>query len=149
MLSTQVINMNPQNPTIRRITKLQLMWKARYQAALTMQLQRLGIMMAINFFGAAEWTRWRDFRNHRWWAHQSLDTGTWFYEDLMWTAVQGKRSDGQLEHPAWLFQEASGACMPLWKLLSITAQDMTQLIIHEQYEDYIILRAKHPGAESA
>ena len=73
----------------------------------------------------------------------------WFYEDLMWIAVQGKHFDGQLEHSTLLFQEASGACMPLWKLLSITAQGMTRLIISEQYGDYMILPAMHPCVEAA
>ena len=149
MPSTQFIIMRQDNPTIRRVTELQRVWRARRQVALTMCLQPLGVMLALKFFCAADWTRWRDYHNHRWWVCQSQDTGMWFYEDLPWIAVQGKHLDGAMGHSTLLFQEASGACMPLWKLLSVTAQGMTRLTIVEQDGDRITLQAMQPHVGAA
>ena len=141
MLSTQVISMYPHNPTIRRITKLQRMWRAiRLRRITKLRRQRLGIMMATKLFESQPmWTRWLDFHNRRWWAYK--DEKQWFYEDQVWTVVHANRFAGRPEHSALLYQETSGARMLLWKLLSITAPGMVTLIIRVQSWDSVMLRA--------
>ena len=65
MLPTQVINMHQDNPTINGLMKIKRIWRVRRQEALTMNLQQVEVTLALTYFCAADWTRWRDYHNHR------------------------------------------------------------------------------------
>ena len=141
MLSTEVINVHPDNPSIYGVTKLQRLWRARRQETSTMNIHQVGVTFARAYFCAADWTRWRDYHNHRWWHCQRRDKEKWFYENLPWSDVRGQCSNGMLEPSVLLHQEASGAYMPLWGLLCITAHDATRLAIMKHDGDCIALHA--------
>ena len=74
-----------------------------------MIIHQVGVTLAHAYFCAADWTRWRDYHNHRWWHCQRRDMEEWFYEDLPWSDVHGQCLNGMLEPSVLLYQEASGA----------------------------------------
>ena len=144
MLSTMVINVHPENPTIRRVTMVQRLWRARLQRLWRTRLQNMrqvGILLSNAYFSIAEWTRWRDYHNHRWW-HREFNMDQWFHEDLPWLDMHGQCVNSALEHSVLLYQESSGSCMFLWRLLSITANDGTRLVVAKHEGRLISLHAE-------